>query len=201
MRNERVVAQVTFLKQRKSDCWVPQGTLKRKFGALLPFTSQEELCYPSTPMSSPRSPPRQPLEHPHSATNEPGTSGTAHTGPGVSIVPDLPVPAPTSQFVRPPPPSGYLPYPPPLPVQPAGSAATPLSIPGVLQSGSTTTSGPALTAGPSVAGPSSTRTGRKSKAHVASACINCKRAHLSCDVQRPCARCVASGKQVTLIYR
>jgi hypothetical protein len=32
---------------------------------------------------------------------------------------------------------------------------------------------------------------------VASACVNCKRAHLSCDVQRPCARCVASGKQVS----
>ncbi|CZT24106.1 uncharacterized protein RCC_09823 [Ramularia collo-cygni] len=39
------------------------------------------------------------------------------------------------------------------------------------------------------------RVGRKAKAHVASACINCKRAHLSCDVSRPCARCVASGKQ------
>ncbi|KAF2120635.1 hypothetical protein BDV96DRAFT_271218 [Lophiotrema nucula] len=36
---------------------------------------------------------------------------------------------------------------------------------------------------------------RRTKAHVASACVNCKRAHLSCDVQRPCGRCVASGKQ------
>ncbi|KAF1956263.1 hypothetical protein CC80DRAFT_413710 [Byssothecium circinans] len=38
---------------------------------------------------------------------------------------------------------------------------------------------------------------RRTKAHVASACVNCKRAHLSCDVQRPCGRCVASGKQET----
>lgn len=38
---------------------------------------------------------------------------------------------------------------------------------------------------------------RRTKAHVASACINCKRAHLSCDVQRPCARCIATGKQVS----
>lgn len=38
---------------------------------------------------------------------------------------------------------------------------------------------------------------RRTKAHVASACINCKKAHLSCDVQRPCGRCVASGKQVS----
>ncbi|KAF2267014.1 hypothetical protein CC78DRAFT_101904 [Lojkania enalia] len=36
---------------------------------------------------------------------------------------------------------------------------------------------------------------RRTKAHVASACVNCKKAHLSCDVQRPCGRCVASGKQ------
>lgn len=45
---------------------------------------------------------------------------------------------------------------------------------------------------------------RRTKAHVASACVNCKKAHLSCDVQRPCGRCVASGKQVSaytfLIY-
>lgn len=37
---------------------------------------------------------------------------------------------------------------------------------------------------------------RRTKAHVASACVNCKKAHLSCDIQRPCGRCVASGKQV-----
>lgn len=43
------------------------------------------------------------------------------------------------------------------------------------------------------------RGGRKAKAHVASACINCKRAHLSCDIGRPCARCIASGKQVCLV--
>ncbi|KAK4574584.1 hypothetical protein LTR86_001425 [Recurvomyces mirabilis] len=41
--------------------------------------------------------------------------------------------------------------------------------------------------------------GRKAKTHVASACVNCKRAHLSCDVQRPCTRCVASGKQESCI--
>ncbi|KAF2721572.1 hypothetical protein K431DRAFT_303329 [Polychaeton citri CBS 116435] len=55
----------------------------------------------------------------------------------------------------------------------------------------------ALTAGDSEVGPSGARAGRKAKAHVASACINCKKAHLSCDVSRPCARCVATGKQDT----
>ncbi|KAH7130628.1 hypothetical protein B0J11DRAFT_430600 [Dendryphion nanum] len=38
---------------------------------------------------------------------------------------------------------------------------------------------------------------RRTKAHVPSACVNCKKAHLSCDVQRPCGRCVSSGKQDT----
>ncbi|KAF2833209.1 hypothetical protein CC86DRAFT_389537 [Ophiobolus disseminans] len=40
-----------------------------------------------------------------------------------------------------------------------------------------------------------TKPARRTKAHVASACVNCKKAHLSCDVQRPCNRCVSSGKQ------
>lgn len=41
------------------------------------------------------------------------------------------------------------------------------------------------------------RSPRRAKSHVASACVNCKRAHLSCDVQRPCTRCVGSGRQVS----
>jgi len=44
-----------------------------------------------------------------------------------------------------------------------------------------------------------TKPARRTKAHVASACVNCKKAHLSCDVQRPCGRCVASGKQVSAL--
>ncbi|KAI8372920.1 uncharacterized protein BYT42DRAFT_578544 [Radiomyces spectabilis] len=35
------------------------------------------------------------------------------------------------------------------------------------------------------------------KSHVPSACINCKKAHLACDVARPCKRCVTLGKQDT----
>jgi hypothetical protein len=37
---------------------------------------------------------------------------------------------------------------------------------------------------------------RRAKAHVARACQNCKRAHLSCDENRPCNRCVATRKEV-----
>lgn len=40
------------------------------------------------------------------------------------------------------------------------------------------------------------RSSRRGKTHVQKACVNCKKAHLSCDAQRPCARCIASGKQV-----
>ncbi|PWN47030.1 hypothetical protein IE53DRAFT_275251 [Violaceomyces palustris] len=37
------------------------------------------------------------------------------------------------------------------------------------------------------------------KAHVPSACLNCKRAHLACDVGRPCRRCINLGKSDTCI--
>lgn len=43
----------------------------------------------------------------------------------------------------------------------------------------------------------SPRATRKVKAHVASACVNCKRKHLRCDSARPCQRCVQSGKEVS----
>ncbi|KAK5998562.1 hypothetical protein PT974_00943 [Cladobotryum mycophilum] len=36
---------------------------------------------------------------------------------------------------------------------------------------------------------------RKTKGHVASACVPCKRAHLRCDAQRPCSRCLGNGKE------
>jgi hypothetical protein len=64
--------------------------------------------------------------------------------------------------------------------------------------------------GPSIIGPAATtletqlgsgdvapRATRKTKAHVASACVNCKKKHLRCDNARPCRRCVQSGKEVS----
>lgn len=42
------------------------------------------------------------------------------------------------------------------------------------------------------------RSTRRAKAHVASACVNCKRKHLGCDSARPCRRCVSAGKEVSL---
>ena len=37
---------------------------------------------------------------------------------------------------------------------------------------------------------------RRSKAHVPSACVNCKKKHLACETKRPCNRCVQTGKEV-----
>lgn len=37
---------------------------------------------------------------------------------------------------------------------------------------------------------------RRAKAHVPSACVNCKRKHLACETRRPCNRCIQTGKEV-----
>lgn len=37
---------------------------------------------------------------------------------------------------------------------------------------------------------------RRAKAHVPSACVNCKKKHLACETKRPCNRCVQNGKEV-----
>ena len=39
-------------------------------------------------------------------------------------------------------------------------------------------------------------TARRAKAHVPSACVNCKRKHLACETRRPCNRCLQAGKEV-----
>ena len=38
----------------------------------------------------------------------------------------------------------------------------------------------------------------RTKSHVASACVNCKKKHLGCDSARPCRRCVLTGAAVSL---
>ncbi|KAL2009350.1 hypothetical protein VTN00DRAFT_7544 [Thermoascus crustaceus] len=69
---------------------------------------------------------------------------------------------------------------------------------------------PYLQPGPATAAPGATavataaralppRQTRRTKAHVASACVNCKRKHLGCDSARPCRRCVLAGKASTCV--
>lgn len=40
---------------------------------------------------------------------------------------------------------------------------------------------------------------RRAKAHVPSACVNCKKKHLACETKRPCNRCMQTGKEVSVI--
>lgn len=42
---------------------------------------------------------------------------------------------------------------------------------------------------------------RRAKAHVPSACVNCKRKHLACETRRPCNRCVQTGKEASIVRK
>ncbi|PKS08981.1 hypothetical protein jhhlp_003594 [Lomentospora prolificans] len=90
----------------------------------------------------------------------------------------------------PPPGPSHLPQPHQQPVYPPAPPAT-----GASQSyaPSTQASTPAAT---SFEPP---RPARKAKGHVASACVPCKKAHLRCDAQRPCSRCLMNGKEDSCI--
>ncbi|KAG0270564.1 hypothetical protein DFQ27_004276 [Actinomortierella ambigua] len=78
------------------------------------------------------------------------------------------------------------PAPVPVPVPAQTSAPAPAPIPTSASSAnlpSTPTAPPARS--------------KPNKVHVPSACINCKKAHLACDISRPCKRCVSVGKDET----
>lgn len=152
-----------------------------------------EVSYPSPPMSDPSTPSRIPQHGSIPSTSEQHPAATASTTSSTHM-PGLAITAPTQEphFYESIPrqiepvrqPTGHAP-----PMQPAQSPTQP-------NRGQASTHD--LETSQSTAQSASSRGGRKAKAHVASACINCKRAHLSCDISRPCARCVASGKQVCI---
>ncbi|ODH29349.1 hypothetical protein ACO22_03776 [Paracoccidioides brasiliensis] len=61
---------------------------------------------------------------------------------------------------------------------------------------------PTLPAGaflPPRATPLPPRSTRRAKAHVASACVNCKKKHLGCESARPCRRCISAGKEESCV--
>lgn len=171
--------------------------LKRKFDALLPSAPSTNLGYPSPPMSSPPSPPRQshePLNQAVSSTTSYAPAQTTST----PITPPLVSAPPTLQG------HNFLPPTYPVPPHDTSFAAQPRYLSGASSTFQGGQIGPTGALAPSAlstsaTSPLSTKTVRKSKAHVASACVNCKKAHLSCDVARPCARCVASNKQVRCV--
>jgi len=59
---------------------------------------------------------------------------------------------------------------------------------------------PTTVLGSSTPGPKPAKQQRRTKAHVVTACHNCKKAHLSCEEQRPCQRCKSSGKTVCFCF-
>lgn len=71
-------------------------------------------------------------------------------------------------------------------------------IPRTVQERRGHSSSPTIHRTPFVSQPSlpSPRSQRRAKAHVPSACVNCKRKHLRCEQRRPCHRCVQAGKEV-----
>ncbi|KAK4617509.1 hypothetical protein CLAFUW4_12239 [Fulvia fulva] len=172
------------------------GSLKRRARHYLDLPGRGEASYPSPPMSNPPSP----LEHSQDERTPLVTtlgeqsiatsaSSTSTSMPGIAIS----APTHATSFLH----ASNLPG-----QSSSPSAAAPLSTstqPSLQRphATSSTSALPFAQSSLSLARPTSSRGGRKSKAHVASACINCKKAHLSCDVNRPCARCVASGKQDT----
>ncbi|KAL2260538.1 hypothetical protein VTK26DRAFT_5424 [Humicola hyalothermophila] len=99
----------------------------------------------------------------------------------------LPYPRPFGQPGSQPPP--YLPIPGPgTPSSHPGSLAT-------LQTYSATSS--RITQEPHHNPP--VKPQRKAKGHVASACVPCKKAHLRCDAQRPCSRCLSNNKEAACV--
>jgi hypothetical protein len=168
--------------------------------------------YPSPPMSSPPSPQRkvsdiQPppvttsSELTHSGTTtstETSITGTDFNLPPVSVgvlastlhsIPQSFAATPTAASSE-------------VPRTQSSSSTESLALLHRTESASSASNVPDLlaTAGSSVGQSFSNigRGGKRAKAHVANACNNCKRAHLSCDVERPCGRCVATGKAVGL---
>ena len=196
MNVERRLPPFVSVAQPQNDWPSSHNTLKRKLGLFVPPLRPGERCYPSPPMSTPPSPPHLAPERPVGPVSESvlPVSGSRT----VSSTHFISAPPPVFQSTAPPTQLRALTDHPPSSNSFAGTLGPPFPSFGVLHTGQRSTSAdPAFSAGPATAGVASSRPGRKSKTHVASACINCKRAHLSCDVQRPCARCVASGKQVS----
>ena len=153
---------------------------------------------PSPPMSG--SPPSEdPLEPPQLAGRRRKRSSTPPTPRAIAAVPleqssgqgatGRPYTQARSAPVSTTAAAAVVPYPSPYPsAQTYGYGSAGPSLVDVTATAPETQPGP---------GDISARATRKTKAHVASACMNCKKKHLRCDNARPCRRCVQSGKEVS----
>lgn len=175
-------------------CSLREATLKRKSVCWRDQAWKAASGYPSPPMSSPPSPKRRqsdltlPSTQPSTRSQQFVTTSAAQPTISTASYPseETPLSFATSEVSRP----RFLPNQAPAPFVPGhGHSSAVSTVPAYPPTSSyapTTSSSGRLIS----------QEGRKAKTHVASACVNCKRAHLSCDVQRPCAHCITSGKQV-----
>ena len=175
---------------------------------------QIKLSYPSPPMSSPPSPHRKLIDLPTTTSTFPdlnivatATSSPSHyTAPLPPILAGAPaiVSLSSEPLISRLAPIGSEAPTPSLLTQPSTSSSEEQAP--HFRTGSTSSTSAAVdvqpTAGPSTSISTSNigQGGRRAKTHVANACNNCKRAHLSCDVERPCNRCVQTGKSVLLLF-
>ncbi|SCN89208.1 uncharacterized protein FFMR_04987 [Fusarium fujikuroi] len=81
------------------------------------------------------------------------------------------------------------------PSMPQSSGYIPPGIPGA-PSSYTSSVRPSVVENQPMTSPKSQR---KTKGHVASACVPCKRAHLRSIAQRPCSRCITNGKEESCV--
>ncbi|KAI1436617.1 hypothetical protein GGR50DRAFT_197921 [Xylaria sp. CBS 124048] len=177
-------------------------------------------AYPSPPMSG--SPPRPPKHDQevterghggyHTLTHDAYRAGSTMSGDEYRPAPPYPP--------LPPPPAARRPFPLETPERPSYSYQRPMTYPPPpvhmmppTQYSLPPVNGPAFGPGfgpvpylmhinhpgPEHPAFTSPKSQRKTKGHVASACVPCKRAHLRCDAQRPCARCLSNGKEDTCI--
>jgi hypothetical protein len=172
------------------------ATLRRKSAHLWDTTPGATKGYPSPPMSSPPSPTRRPSD-----LTLPSTRSEQFLP--VSTIPPLTSSTPAHSLQQTTSPSaGFVLAKPDVPAyNPTASFATGLGTAVTFGSASGAYTPSHYAPPPPISHRrTSSHDARKAKTHVASACVNCKRAHLSCDVQRPCARCTASGKQVSVVH-
>ena len=212
----------------KSSIWQqrrPDFTLNRLESPSGSYKAVDDLPYPSPPMSDSPSSPRRPSQLPEERTSgsftspeaDLTTSSSGQTARSTMAAQVLLSASPRQPYAgshgaildpmydlqpRPPPLGSNAPigpqYPTGYPIGPVGAPAPLLQaqpvqpyMPPAAYSGPTSLTSPT--------GAKIHRPSRRTKAHVAKACQNCKKAHLSCNEARPCARCVASGKQVRLL--
>ncbi|KAI0199241.1 hypothetical protein F4808DRAFT_217974 [Astrocystis sublimbata] len=130
-------------------------------------------------------PPQPPLPPPH-----PLPAGRPYSLESPERVP-YPFRRPDDTLARPmaypPPPGQMMPQ-----AAPGQYSLPPVAGPGPGPSPYSMPTNPSSSENPPFTSPKSQR---KTKGHVASACVPCKRAHLRCDAQRPCSRCLSNGKE------